>query len=283
VTVTKSYFVNLVSRICIGLIALLAIGARADSNQMQLAYELPSHVLGRPVAATPSFWERLELTFSERSERVFTDRFHSLNTLKWQLEMGSRSATDFQDHTSRVARGAFSRSVTTSFRETALELSFVTWLEGRRGVLADFLRQAVVSVDEEAVSPLDPSYRVLERSWWHRLAESRDFHYGIRPFRTSPYVFVSKGFWSGDTLLVMMDLRYHYRDLAEHQFECALSVPLARGFALDIGTAYQLRREDEELKMVLKISKKLEHGGIVHVGLDVQEHPRFQVGVSIPL
>jgi hypothetical protein len=275
--------VNLVSRICIGLVALLAIGARANSNQMQLAYELPSHVLGRPVEASPTFWERFELAYSQRSDRVFTDRFHSLNTLNWQMEMASRGAAEFQDHTTRVARGAFSRSVTTSFRETALELSFVTWLEGRRGLLADFLRQAVVTVDEEAVSPLDPSYRVLERSWWHRLAESRDFHYGIRPFRTSPYVFVSKGFWSGDTLLGLMDLRYHYRNLAEHQFECALSVPLAHNFALDIGTAYQLRPQDEALKMVLKISKQLERGGIVHVGLDVQEHPRFQFGVSIPL
>ncbi len=274
---------NLASRICIGLTALLALSARADSYQMQLAYEAPPHVLGLPVETPFSFWERFELAFSQHSERVFTDRFHSLNTLNWQTEMASRSADEFRDHTTRVARGAFSRSVRTSFREAALELSIVTWLEGRRGVLADFLRQAVDTVDEAAVSPLDPSYRALERSWWHRLAESRDFHYGIRPFRTSPYVFVSKGFWSGDTLLVLMDLRYHYRDLAEHQFECALSVPLARGFALDIGTAYQLRRHDEALNMVLKISKQLQRGGIVHAGLEVQEHPRFQVGVSIPL
>jgi hypothetical protein len=276
--------VKLGIRICIGLIALLAIDTRADSYRMQLAYELPTPVLDLLPAEAPfSFWERFELAYSQRSERIFTDRFHSLNTLNWQVEMASREADEFRDHTTRVARRAFTRSVTTSFREAAVELSIVTWLEGRRGVLADFLRQAVNAVDEEAVAPLDPSYRVLERSWWKRLAESRDFHYGIRPFRTSPYVFVSKGFWSGDTLLVLMDLRYHYRDLAEHQFECALSVPLARGFAMDIGTAYQLRRHDETLNMVLKISKQLQHGGIVHVGLEVQEHPRFQVGVSIPL
>lgn len=274
---------KLVIRICIGLIALVAIATRADSYRMQLAYEVPTHVLGLPVEVPFSFWERFELAFSQRSERVFTDRFHALNTSNWQMEMASRSADEFRDHTTHMARGAFSRSVTTSFREAALELSIVNWLEGRRGVLADFLRQAVDTVDEESVSPLDPSYRALERSWWQRLAESRDFHYGIRPFRTSPYVFVSKGFWSGDTLLVLMNLRYHYRDLAEHQFECALSVPLARGFALDLGTAYQLRRQDEALNMVLKISKQLQHGGIVHVGLEVKEHPRFQVGVSIPL
>jgi hypothetical protein len=276
--------VKLVIRICIGLIALLAFDTRAVSYRMQLAYELPTPVLDLLPAEAPfSFWARFELAYSQRSERIFTDRFHSLNTLNWQVEMASREADEFRDHTTRVARRAFTRSVTTSFREAAVELSIVTWLEGRRGVLADFLRQAVNAVDEEAVAPLDPSYRVLERSWWKRLAESRDFHYGIRPFRTSPYVFVSKGFWSGDTLLVLMDLRYHYRDLAEHQFECALSVPLARGFAMDIGTAYQLRRHDETLNMVLKISKQLQHGGIVHVGLEVQEHPRFQVGVSIPL
>jgi hypothetical protein len=275
--------VSFVSRIFIGLVALQAVSARADSYLMQLEYEPTTARLGLPNQEPVTFWERFEFAFVERAERVFTDRFHSLNTMNWQAEMASRTADDFREHTSHVASRAFARSVTTSFRDAAFTLPIMVWLKDRQGFLADLVKQSVDSEDEEAVAPLDPSYRVLERSWWRRLAKSRDLHYGLRPFRTSPYLFVSKGFWHGDTLLVLADLRYHYEDFANHKFEFALSVPLTQGFSIDLGTAYQMNRHDDAMQMVLKLSKQFSRGGIVHVGMEVQEHPRFQVGLSLPL
>ena len=94
---------------------------------------------------------------------------------------------------------------------------------------------------------------------------------------------MSTGIWKGDSLLALADLRYHYTHFADHEFEFALSVPLAHGFSIDFGTAYQFGRHDDTKRMVLKLFKQFNGGGIVHVGMEVQEHPKFLVGISLPL
>lgn len=265
------------------LVAAVAICGPARGQNMQLDYELPALVIQSPREQPFTLWKQFEFAFEANAEKVFTDRFHSLNTMHWYVELSGRDAGEFRDHTALAARRGFSRSVVTSIKEAGFTLSVMDWLDGHRGLLAEILLQAIDTADEEAVAPLDPSYRDLERTWWRRLSESRGFRYGIRPFRTSPYAFVSAGLWSGDSLLALAHVRYYYRDFADHQFEFALSVPLARGFSLDVGTAYQFGRREDSTRMVLKLSKQFEGGGIVHVGLEAQAHPTFLVGISLPL
>lgn len=250
---------------------------------MQLEYEVPKIVLDSPVDLPANFWERFKFSFEQNAEQVFTDRFHSLNTTQWYMALADRNAAEIRDATSRAARQAFSRSVTVSFREASFDLPIMLWLEGQRGFWADLVLQSVDTVGEEAVSPLNPAYGVLERSWWNRMAESHGLHYGIRPFRTSPYAFVSAGIWSDETLFVLVHLRYHFQQFTEHKFELALSVPLAHGFAIDVGTAYQFGRETEQRQMVLKLSKQMRNGGILYVGMEAQQRPTFLVGVALPL
>lgn len=271
------------TRICTFLIATVAISGQASSQSMQLEYSVPNLVVESPAEKPFTLWERFEYAFGPSAEKVYTDRLHSLNTTHWYLEMAGRNADEFRDHTTHVASRAFSRSIVVSLREAAFDLPVMEWLKDQRGFLADFVRNAVATEGEEAVSPLDPSYRVLERSWWKRMSDSRGFRYGFRPFRTSPYAFVSAGLWNGDSLLVLAHVRYHYKNFADHQFEFALSVPLAHGFSIDVGTAYEFGRHEDTQRMVLKLSKQLEGGGIVHIGLEAQEHPTFLVGISLPL
>jgi len=250
---------------------------------MQLDYEVPKRVLATPVAPPETFWERFEFAFDHNAQRVFTDRFHSFNTMRWYLELADHSADELRDRTTREARGAFSRSVVTGVREAAIDLPFMVWLEGRQDFLSDLLLHSLDTVEEEAVAPLDPAYRLLERSWWQRLSNSRDFYYGLRPFQTSPYAFIGMGIRNGDTVLVLAHLRYHYSHYADHEFEFALSLPLAHGVSIDAGTAYRFGQHQEAQVVVLKLFKQFAGGGIMHVGMELQQHPTFVVGMSLPL
>jgi hypothetical protein len=259
------------------------MGARAGDYLMQLEYAAPTVVIGAPEPKPANFWERFELAYMQRAESVFTYRFHSLSTMQWHFGLGEFPAADYRERTSLVARQAFTRSVVTAAREAALGLPFMIWLDEQRGFLTDLVLNSLDNDEEAAITPLSPAYRELERSWWKRLSESRDYRYGIRPFQTSPYVFVSKGFWKGDSLLVLADLRYHYRNFADHQFELALSMPLTHGLAVDVGTAYQFGRHADIKQMTLKLSKQFAKGGMLHVGMTVQARPTFLVGMSLPL
>lgn len=270
-------------RICIGLIAIMATSTRASTQSMQLQYEATAQRLDWPEDGPVNFWQHFELAFAQRAEKTFTDRFHSLNATHWYFAQADLNADDFRESTGNTARRALTRSVATSFREATFELPVVEWLKERRSFLAELILYSMDNGGEDAVAPLDPSYRALERSWWKRLSDSRDFCFGLRPFRSSPYAFVSKAIRKGDTLLALAHVRYHYRDFADHQFELALSLPLAHGCSIDFGTAYQFGRHAETKRMVLKLAKQFATGGIVHIGVEAQEHPRFIVGLSLPL
>ncbi len=262
---------------------MLAISERACGQIMQLEYRMPAIVIESPEELPVTFWERFEYAFGNNSEHIFTDRFHSINTLSWYLELNDGKIETFGNRATRVAAGALSRSIVTGFREAAIDLPVMEWLDGQRSFVVDLVLDSLATEEEESVDPLNPSFRVMERSWWKRLSESRGFRYGIRPFQISPYAFASTGIWSRGSLLAMAHLRYHYRHFSDHQFEFALSVPLARKISLDVGTAYQFGRNAEAKKLVLKITKQLRGGGIVHVGMEAQEHPAFLVGMSVPL
>jgi hypothetical protein len=262
---------------------MLVINERAWGQLMQLEYRIPTLVIESPEDVPITFWERFEHEFGNNSEHIFNDRFHSINTLSWYLELNDRKIETFGNRATRIAAGGLSRSIVTGFRDAAIDLPVMEWLDGQRSFVVDLVLDSLAVEEEEAVDPLNPSFRVMERSWWKRLSETRGFRYGVRPFQISPYAFVSTGIWSKGSLLAMAHLRYHYRHFSDHQFEVAMSVPLSRKISLDVGTAYQFGQQAESKKLVLKISKQLRGGGIVHVGMEAQERPTFLVGMSVPL
>ena len=278
--VAKVGAVSFASRILIGLTVALAVGVQAADQNIQLEHS--NRVA--PLEAPPgeALLERFKVAFNQGVDDVFVDRFHPFNMMKWNLELATQDHDHFRDSAANAARGAFAKSVVYGAREATVDLPVLLWLNERQGVLADFLRNSVDSVAEEEVAPLDLRYRPVERSWWRRLSESGGVHYGIRPFRTSPYTFVSLGIKQGDNLLMLAHVRYHYRNFADHRFEIALSVPLAQGMAFDVGTSYQFGRHPEEGGLVVKLFKEFKSGGIMHVGMEAREHPSFFAGIAIP-
>jgi hypothetical protein len=226
--------------------------------------------------------ERFRVEFDERVDQLFADRFHPFNVMNWNMELASKGSDHLRDRAASAGRNALSKSFGDGVREATVDLPILLWLNERQSLLADFLRNSLDEVDEEEVAPLDVSYRAVERSWWQRLSESGDVRYGIRPFRTSPYAFLSLGIRDGDALLLLAHLRYHYRAFAEHLFEVALSVPIANGFAIDLGTSYRFGRNGEEGGLVVKLFKEFKSGGIVHVGLEARERSAFFAGIAFP-
>jgi hypothetical protein len=229
------------------------------------------------------FWQRFEHAFDGRAEEVFSDRLHPLKVMGRSIQDAADSWAETLDRADRGVQSAFVKSVEFTARDASLALPFADWLEDRHDSFSQLLVNSVDAVEEESVSPLDPTYRPGERAWWQSLSKEGVLRYGIRPFRADPYTFVSLRLSEADRLLLLGHVRYFFRNFGDHRFELAVSLPVAHGMALDIGTAYQFGRHEDEKKVVLKLFKPLKFGGILHVGVEVQRSPAMFAGISLPL
>ena len=259
---------------------MAALSVYAENPSVMLQYS--SSPLPFESSPRETFRERFTVAFDRRVDELFADRFHPFNVMNWSLELPDSGSDHLRERAASAARNVLSKSVLQSVREATVDLPILLWLKERQGLLADFLRNSVGSVGEEAVAPLDVSYRLEERSWWQRLSESGKVRYGIRPFSTSPYTFLSLGLKDGDGWFLLAHVRYHYRQFADHLFEIALSVPLAYGLGIDVGSSYQCGRHGEMEGLVVKLLKEFKSGGILHIGLEAREHPAFFAGIAMP-
>jgi hypothetical protein len=260
--------------------AITAAGVHAAEQSIGLQHSNSVAFVESPPGE--ALLERFKVAFDRRVDELFADRFHPFNVMNWNMELADHNSDHLRDRAASAGRNALSKSVGDGFREAAVDLPIMLWLKERQSLLADFLRNSLDEVDEEEVAPLDVSYRVSERSWWQRLSESGTVRYGIRPLSESPYTFLSLGIKDGDALLLLAHVRYHYRHFAEHLFEIALSVPLAHGFAIDLGTSYQFGRHDAQESLVVKLFKEFKGGGIMHLGFEAQQHPALFAGIAFP-
>ena len=259
---------------------MLAVTAHASDQSVQLQYGSPAAPLETPPGET--FRERFSEAFDRRVNEQFDDKFHPFNVMIWASESIDRDAGYLSERATSAVRNAFSKSAVYGLREATVDVPILLWFEERQGVLVEFFRRAIGNAGEEGVVPLDPSYRPAEQSWWKRLTERNEVRYGIRPFTTSPYAFLSFVLKEGGTACLLGHVRYHYVSLAEHRFEVALSVPLGRGLGIDLGTSYQFGRHGHEEGLVVKLLKEFKSGGILQVSLEAREHPAMFAGIAFP-
>jgi hypothetical protein len=278
--------VNALNRLTSGMVlAMVLVGAvRGQAEPLSLLDDRNFNTYDVHLEDQPDgFWGRVEHAFDRRVDEVYASRLHPLKIMDRDFARPDESGDWFHDRIDRSVQSAMAKSVEYSLRDAAVELPLMGWLELRQDALRDFLVDSVDAVEEETVAPLDPGYHATERLWWQSLARKRVFRYGVRPFRTNPYAFVSLRVQDADRLLLLGHVRYYYRKFADHRFELAASLPLAHGFTLDVGTAYQFGPHEDEQRFVLKLFKPLKNGGIVHVGLEVQSSPTCFAGISMPL
>jgi hypothetical protein len=260
----------------------VAFGVQGADQGLQLQHSLAEETfMESPAEAAVAFWERFQTAFEERAADNFADRLHPFSSLSWSLRLDDEDAELLRERTTKSARKALHRSTVHGLREAAVDLPLMTWLKERQSFLANFLRNSMANVSEEAVAPDELSYHVVERSWWDRLAERGGLRYGIRPFRTAPYAFAGFGLRDGERVFLLANVRYVFRQFSEHKFELTLSAPLMHGLSVDIGAGYKFDQQEAEEHLVFKLFKQLNQGGIFYVGLEMRAQPAAFAGFSI--
>jgi hypothetical protein len=272
--------VNGLTRWLICVATLFTVVMHAGDQAVQLQYGGPTATLESPPGE--SIRDVFSAAFDRRVNEQFADQFHPFNQMNWIRASVDQEASYLSDRATSAACNAFSKSAVYGLTESTVDVPILLWLQERQGILADFFRRAVGNVGEEAVAPLDPSYRLAEQSWWKRLEEKNEVRYGIRPFTTSPYAFLSFVLKEGGTACLLGHVRYHYVSLAEHRFDVALSLPLGRGLGLDLGTSCQFGRHGHQEGLVVKLLKEFKNGGIVHLSMEAREYTAVLAGIALP-
>jgi hypothetical protein len=233
-------------------------------------------------SAPSGVMDRVTTEFNRNAQDVFSDRLHLLNEDNWRELSGRLSGDQIRGERNSRAVGAFADSFTAGVKEAAMSLPACDWCEDGTSFLADFFMNSVDGSDEASVSPLDITYHELEHSWWRRLSQG-GMQCGLRAFSTSPYAFASTAIRDQGRLLLLGHLRYYYSNYSEHLCELAVSVPLAYGYAFDLGTSYRFGNEHDEERLVLKLFKSFRSGGILHLSAKLQRNPAVFAGISFPL
>jgi hypothetical protein len=225
------------------------------------------------------FWQRFDFAFDNNVNGVFADALQPLNAVRWNVDLRGRDFSDnFRERASSRARGAFIRSLEYGGREAILAIPLMLWLDENQSWFAKLLRGSIGNVNEEIAAPLDISHEGLQQSWW-RAEASQGTDYGIRPFRTSPYAYVSHGITEGDRIILLAHIRYYYDRFAHHRMELGFSVPLEYGIMLDCGNSYEFASHDAQ-HIAIKLVKELRGGGMARVGFEVRQHPALIAGIT---
>lgn len=269
--------------VCAATVAAVEAGA-ADLSTFSI-YE-PSPVLlydNLPGEEPTAFWDLFNVEFNHRAPGVFEDQFNPFNF--WNRSaLTEGGVSHFSDDNAGMAMHAFSSVFRSSTEEAALDLDLpgLDWLREQQGFLAGFLWNSLDSVDERSVSPLDPSYRSDERSWWNEQSDGSLFRYGMRLFRTDPYAYLGWRIQDGKHVWLLGDARYYYRIFGGQRFELALSTPVVDGLSIEFGTSYGFGTHQMENKAVLKLLKTFKSGAFLQVALEARQQPGLIASISLP-
>jgi hypothetical protein len=270
---------------CIRLLSVIILVAGCVRNQAA-DFGLDNGPLLRPLPdleprRAETFFEKLSLTFDQRSGDVFADRLHPLKLMEWRALHLSASSGDFREYIDHAAGRALGKSFEYSLRDAAADLPLFDWLG--RGPLSGLVVDSVDAVEEESVSPFSLSASPLERTWWQSLASSGALRYGLRPLRADPYAFLGLRLSDHGETLMLGHVRYYFKNLTDHKFELALSFPLPGGAMLDLGTFYQFGQNEEVRRTVVRFFQPLRHGAIAQLGVEIAQVPTVFAGISVPL
>jgi len=266
---------------------VVAAEARAADLSTIVIYE-PHPVLlydNLPQEEPATFWGLFNVAFDHRAPGVFQDQFNPLNFREWNSQDGNVSHfTDYNADNVAMARHAFSSAFRSSAQEAALDLDLpvLEWLRKQQGFPAGLLWNSLDSVDERSVSPLYPSYRSNERSWWDEQSESSALHYGVRLFRTDPYAFLSWRIHDWQRVWLLGDARYYYRIFGGQRLELALSTPVVDGFSIEFGASCDFGIHQAEQKIGLKMLKTFKSGCALQLALEARQQPRLVASITMP-
>ena len=265
--------------------AVLETEVQASDLDVNFLYQQNSDLYGTPIEVEPaSLWGQFQTAFDRRATSINNDRFQPYNFSNVNGLWTGQDFNDIRNYDTIVARHAFADSFRTSARDTllTLDLPVLSWIRQQHGFFARLLWNSLDNSDEESVSPLDPSYRSMEYSWWKTQLEEGHLRYGVRPFRTDPYAYVGGRIKDMAHVLFLWDARYYFKNFGDHCFELTLSAPITTSISIELGTSYQFGQHASEKKAVLKLLKTFKSGGIFNAGIEMRDRPALVAGITLP-
>jgi hypothetical protein len=262
--------------------AAAVAAAEARAADLSTVFISPVPYDNLPEEGPTAFWGLFTVALDHRAPGVFQDQFNPLNFRNWNSQDGNVS--HLTDYNADMARHAFCSAFRSSAQEAVLELDLpvLAWLREQQGFPGDFLWNVFDSVGERSVSPLDPSYRPDERSWWNEQSDGDSFHYGLRLFRREPYAYFGWRIKDGDHVWLLGDARYYYRIFGGQRFELTLSTPVVNGLSMEFGTACQFETHQPGTTAVLKLLKTFKGGGFLQVALEMRRQPKLIASIGMP-
>ena len=194
-----------ISCIAVCLTAFVAFQARAIDQYLNDT--ISEHVLTNlTISKEESFWEIFKTTYNGNSTKLFWNGLNPLRVGRTLTRFPDQS-DQFRSQIDDAAKSATRHSFEYSFREAFLDSPGMIWLKDRSDPLAVFFKSSIGNVTEEEIDSQDVTYRPAPDSFWRSLYKE-GIKYGVRPFRTSPYVFVGYALGDKRDPIVLFNLRY---------------------------------------------------------------------------
>jgi hypothetical protein len=165
------------------------------------------------------------------SDGVVFDRFLSPSSQLYWARKRESLGYGALDRLNSDGAGLFATIGMDSLRTAAAAaLPFESWQDQWHGWFGDFISGTIGNPEEEHITLTSISYSAV-RTYWETDDSSSGLHYGIRPWRTNPYVYVltHAGHWEGRPLLTF-EGRAGYALFGVPQIEGRVTLQLPSSF-----------------------------------------------------
>jgi hypothetical protein len=149
------------------------------------------------------------------------------------------------------------RALTYTGREILMDSPLMSWVKDKEDFFSNLIKDSIGGVDEEEIQTTSIAYHSAQRSWRHYVAEERNIHYGIRPFRQNPYAYISYELKDRDgDKIFFVNLRYYSPIVSKNIVELLIALTLPHSTTLNMGARYDISKHNH-IEPVLNLHKDL--------------------------
>jgi hypothetical protein len=198
----------------------------------------PDHVKNQT-----DFWKRYSQELGDTSYS-FLDRFGVQTMSRWMWK-ADRDGYNIHEEYNSQGRNAFTRAGLDSLRETAVDILPLDMWQNWAG---DLFRRSVGNTLEERTSMVSGEASAAETLWLFKqglMRRSWIRDYGLRPFRTTPYAYISFNLGrQGDAPIAILDLRAEYKLFGKDRVGARLTIPFTENYHFVVGASVVPSRID---------------------------------------
>jgi hypothetical protein len=232
-------------QLSVALFCLASLSSQAASPPKNDEAVLSLPAISVDLEETPPSDILLERFFQETvaSDSIVFDRFSGpASQLSWtrrQADLGYASISQFHTEGARM----FSTIAFDSLRTAAAEaLPLDMWQDHWQGWLGRLISGTLGNPEEEHIQMTSISYSAV-RSSWEKVNERGGIQWGVRPWRTSPYIyFLAHAGRLAGLPLITFEGRSGYSMFGSAKVEARMTLQLPASFRISGGASVDLTR-----------------------------------------